>query len=109
MRDVKIFLKEADFDNTNWRVLGQELGLRQGTLNVIEKDCPRDTDRCHDVCLTKWLERADDVDTCHGVPKYCSLADALDKINQKDVADKLRKYILYYNYCTILVICDKYS
>ena len=76
-------------------MLGQELGLRQGTLNVIEKDCPRDTDRCHDVCLTKWLERADDVDTCHGVPKYCSLADALDKINQKDVADKLRKYILY--------------
>ena len=96
---MKIILKEADFDNTNWRMLGQELGLQQGTLNVIEKNHQKDTDRCHDECLTKWLQRADNVDKCHGVPKYCSLADALDKINQKDVADKLRKY----TFCIIII------
>lgn len=87
-------LKEADFDNCNWRVLGHELGLRQGTLNVIETNYPRDTNRCHDECLIKWLQRADDVDTCHGVPTYSSLADALDSIDQKNVVDKIRKY--YY-------------
>ena len=88
---MKENLQNANFDNTKWRELGLQLGLRQGTLNVIENNHPRDTDRCHDECLTKWLERADNVDKCHGVPTYSSLADALDMINQKDVTDKIRK------------------
>lgn len=88
---MKRKLQNANFDNTMWRVLGLELGLQQGTLNVIENNHPRDTDRCHVECLTKWLQRADDVDKCHGVPTYKSLAAALDKINRKDVADKIRK------------------
>ena len=88
---MKENLQNANFDNTKWRELGLQLGLRQGTLNVIENNHPRDTDRCHDECLTKWLERADNVDKCHGVPTYSSLADALHMINQKDVTDKIRK------------------
>ena len=89
--NVKIKLNNAKFDNTEWKALGLALGLQIGTLNVIEKDHPNNTNGCHDECLSKWLQRADDVDKCHGVPTYSSLADALDKINLKDVADKIRK------------------
>ena len=88
---MKIKLNIAKFDNTEWKALGLALGLQMRTLNVIEKDHPNNTNGCHDECLTKWLQRADDVDTHHGVPTYSSLADALDKINQKDVADKICK------------------
>ena len=91
MREVKERLRNAHFGNDMWKELGLELGLRQGTLNVIENNQSRNADRCHDECLTKWLQRADDVDKCLGVPTYRSLADALVKINRKDVADKIRK------------------
>ena len=101
LRDVKTKLKEAGFGNAKWRKLGEELGLRKGTLDVIETNHPRDADRCCEECLEKWLQRADDVDKCHGMPTYSSLADALDKIDQKDVADKIRKYIAHMYFLNI--------
>ena len=100
LRDVKIKLRNAAFDNTEWRKLGEELGLRKGTMNVISKNNPGDTERCYTECLTKWLERADDVDDCHGKPTLRLLADALDNINLTQVADKIRKYIPYITLIT---------
>ena len=88
-------LRKARFDNANyWRKLGQNLGLRAGTLNVFEQNYPRDVDRCLDECLTKWLQRADDVDD-YGKPTYNVLTDALDKIDLKAAADSIRKYIIH--------------
>ena len=95
LRSVKENLKKAYFDNSNWKALGQQLGLQQRTLNVIDCNNPKNTDECYDECLTKWLQRADDVDK-YGIPKYSSLAAALDKMDMKDVANEIRKYILYY-------------
>ena len=88
-------LRKADYDNTNWRMLGLELGLYERRLNVIEQNYPRDADRCHTECLTRWLKRADDVDK-QGKPTYNVLADALDNIGLIDEADYIRKYI----FCT---------
>ena len=86
-------LRNAGFDS-NWRELGQNLGLRPGTLNVIEQNYPKSADRCLDECVTKWLQRADDVDT-KGMPTYDVLADALVASNQKAAADSIRKYIIH--------------
>ena len=91
-------LKKGSFDNTKWRALGQKLGLRPGTLNVIDQNYPRDADRCLDECLTKWLQRADNVDE-YGIPTYDVLANALDNIDQKDPAHYIRKYtVIFHTY-----------
>ena len=91
---MKTKLKGASFDNAKWRELGQKMGLRPGTLNVIEQNYPKDANRCLDECLTKWLDRADDVDD-KGMPTYNVLATALDNIGQKAQADDIRKYIFH--------------
>ena len=88
-------LRDASFSNANWRELGLKLGLRPGTLAVIDQQNQKDPNRCHTECLTKWLQRADDVDD-YGKPTYNVLADALDKVDdQKDQADYIRKYIIH--------------
>ena len=94
MNDVLTKLREADYDNANWRKLGLELGLHERTLNVIDRDHPNNTDGCHTESLTRWLKRADDVDK-QGKPTYNVLATALYNIGLKDEADYIRKYILY--------------
>ena len=97
LNDVLTKLRNADYDNTKWRKLGLELGLRAGTLAVIDQNYPRDADRCLDECLTKWLQRADNVDE-YGMPTYNVLATALYNIDQKASAAYIRKYIFHtYN------------
>ena len=90
LNDVLTKLKNADFDNTKWRVLGGELGLKPGTCNEIDQNNPRDVNKCLYDCLTKWLDRADNVDN-KGMPSYDVLATALDNIDQKNQADYIRK------------------
>ena len=87
-------LKNAKFNNANWRMLGLQLGLHKRTLDVIDSNHPRDTDRCHMECLTNWLTRDDDVDK-QGKPTYNVLATALDNIGMKNQADYIRKYIFH--------------
>ena len=94
MKDVIIKLEEADYDITHWRELGEELGLKKRTLNVIDYDNPRDAKGCHAECLIKWLERVDDVYR-QGEPTYNVLVDALCNIGQKAQADDIRKYIIH--------------
>ena len=90
-RDVMKKLKDADFNNADWRKLGEELGLRKGTLDRIEKEHQGDIDKCFDECLSNWLLRNDDVDACHGKPTYNSLEKALKEIDMVAVADNIRK------------------
>ena len=92
LRDVKKKLKGADFNNADWRKLGDELGLRKGTLDKIEKEHQGDIDRCLEECLNKWLLKSDDVEKYHGgIPTYNSLKKALRDIEMVAVADNIRK------------------
>ena len=92
LSDVMKKLKDADFNNADWRKLGEELGLRKGTLDRIEKEHQGDIDGCFRECLYYWLQRNDDVDyACHGKPTYNSLEKALKEIDMVAVADNIRK------------------
>ena len=70
--------------------LGLKLGLKKNTLDAIETNYPRDVHRCLIECLSKWLERADAVDSKGGAT-WDSLSDALRSMDENAVADKLDK------------------
>ena len=76
------------FDQRQWIELGLKLGLLQPTLNLIEANHERDVSRCLLECLTKWLYRADNVESV-GPPTWDTLANGLYKINDNAVAKRL--------------------
>ena len=86
--DVLQLLKKCDFPDSKWMELGLKLGLKKNTLDTIEANNPRDVSRCLIECLSKWLERADDVDSKGGAT-WDSLSDALRSMDEIAVADKL--------------------
>ena len=76
------------FDQRQWMELGLKLGLIQPTLNLIEANHQHDVSRCLYECLTKWLKRADNVESV-GPPTWDTLADGLHRINDNAVAKRL--------------------
>ena len=87
MIDVLNLLKRCGFPQTKWRALGLTLGLHKNTLDDIKSD--NDTiDDCLTECLSKWLRRADNVDS-RGGATFDSLSDALKSMNENAAADKL--------------------
>ena len=68
--------------------LGLKLGLKKTILDTIKADHPQDTHQCLIECLSKWLERADAVDSKGGAT-WDSLSDALRSMDEIAVADKL--------------------
>ena len=70
--------------------LGLKLGLKKTTLDAIEANYPRDVGRCLIECLSKWLERADDVDSKGGAT-WDSLSTGLRSMKENAVADMLDK------------------
>ena len=68
--------------------LGLKLGLKKNTLDTIRANYPQDTRQCLIECLSKWLKRADDVDSKGGAT-WDSLSTGLRSINENAVADKL--------------------
>ena len=100
LNEVLELLKECGFSETRWMELGQKLGLKKNTLDVIEDDYPRVHRRLTE-CLSKWLKRADDVDSKGGAT-WVSLSTGLQSINENAVADELdKKSELHYSveYC----------
>ena len=83
-------LKKCGFSETRWFELGLALGLSKNTLDIIKADHPQNTHQCLIECLSKWLKRADDVDSKGGAT-WDSLSDALQFINEIAVADMLDK------------------
>ena len=61
----------------HWRCLGLELGLTEVTLNIIEADNPWHIEDRFRICLSKWLQKADNVHTV----TWVSLADAIFPFN----------------------------
>ena len=87
------------FPETNWYELGLRLGLNKNTLDVIEKNHPRDVSRCMTECLSQWLSRADNVDS-RGGANLDSLSDALRFMNETAVAEKLSE--------STITVCNYY-
>ena len=79
--------------------LGLEFGLSKTTaLDTIEKNHPQDAYRCLMECLSKWLGRADAVDSKGGAT-WDSLSDALRSMDENAVADKLDRMSELYIQC----------
>uniref|UniRef100_A0A1X7SR01 Death domain-containing protein n=1 Tax=Amphimedon queenslandica TaxID=400682 RepID=A0A1X7SR01_AMPQE len=81
-------LKRCGFPQTRWHELGLRLGLHKNTLEAIGKNHPGDVSRCLTETLSKWLSRADNVDSKGGAT-FDSLSDALKSMNENAAADKL--------------------
>ena len=80
-----MFDKLHDF--VDWVTLGLFLGLHKPTLDEIEQKQRGNTKMD---MLAKWLEKADKVES-KGGPTWRQLISALEKINNKALADKIRK------------------
>ncbi|XP_019859104.1 PREDICTED: uncharacterized protein LOC109587300 [Amphimedon queenslandica] len=85
--DVVDLLERCAFPQTRWYELGLKLGLHKNTLDVIKGDSDA-TYECLTECLSKWLRRADNVDSKGGAT-FDSLSDALKSMNENAAADKL--------------------
>ena len=90
LNNVLELLKECGFSETRWFELGLALGLSKNTLDTIKADHPQDTRQCLIECLSKWLKRADGVDSKGGAT-WDSLSTGLRSINENAVADMLDK------------------
>uniref|UniRef100_A0A1X7TJ80 Death domain-containing protein n=1 Tax=Amphimedon queenslandica TaxID=400682 RepID=A0A1X7TJ80_AMPQE len=86
--DVLNLLKRCGFPQTRWKKLGLTLGLLMDSLDAIERNHPGDVYQCLTECLSKWLSRADNVDSKGGAT-FDSLSDALKSMNENAAAGKL--------------------
>uniref|UniRef100_A0A1X7SZZ9 Death domain-containing protein n=1 Tax=Amphimedon queenslandica TaxID=400682 RepID=A0A1X7SZZ9_AMPQE len=86
--DVLDLLERCGFPQAKWYGLGLKLGLRKNTLDAIERNHPGDVSRCLLESLSKWLSRADNVDSKGGAT-FDSLSGALKSMNENGAADKL--------------------
>ena len=60
------------------------------TLETIRDNYPQDTHQCLIECLSKWLERADNVDSKGGAT-WVSLSVALRSMDESAVAEKFEQ------------------
>uniref|UniRef100_A0A1X7UDL4 Uncharacterized protein n=1 Tax=Amphimedon queenslandica TaxID=400682 RepID=A0A1X7UDL4_AMPQE len=86
--DVIDLLKRSGYPETRWQDLGLRLGLHKNTLDAIERNHPGDVTRCLTECLSKWLRKADNVNSKGGAT-FDSLSNALRSMDETAVADKL--------------------
>ena len=82
--DVKMALKNLN----DWQSLGLALGLLYPTLKKIDEDQRGKTDKCVMEMIAAWLEKKDNVAN-KGVPSWLVLQEALRKIDENDLADKI--------------------
>ena len=80
LKSITNELKEV----SKWHQLGVQLGLTPGLLDTIESNYPRDTERCKTEVLTWWLQNAEQ-------RSWEKIAEALDKMEYKVLAEKLRR------------------
>ncbi|XP_019851545.1 PREDICTED: uncharacterized protein LOC109581670 [Amphimedon queenslandica] len=89
LEQILSLLKKNNYDASTWHRLCLRLGLLEETLNTIKAD-ENNVYGCQKTCLHKWLERADKVDDKGGAT-WTSLEKALKDIDQKAVAENMRK------------------
>ena len=59
LREIQKILNDGYFPSSKWYDLGLSLDLLDPKLKTIEKDYPRDSDRCLRECLSLWLQTDD--------------------------------------------------
>ena len=77
------------FPNDKWIEFGLKAGLYAKTLSTIRNDHRGDSEECFKRCLSLWLERADNVDG-KGKPTWQRLADILEEMSNRALADEIR-------------------
>ena len=84
-------LEHNDFFNSSWKELGRQLGLDDATLNDIDEEYGT-LKKCFKKCMHTWLKGGESEKQ---VKTWKTLADALDRMEQKKVADKIRSNNYY--------------
>ena len=88
--DSGCILKQLElFPKDKWHDFGLEAGLYPPTLSTIGDTHRGDSEKCFSKCLSLWLERADNVDE-KGKPTWQRLADILEEMGNKALADTIR-------------------
>ena len=90
LNNVLELLKKCGFPEKRWFELGLALGLSKDTLDTIEAFYREGVGRYLIECLSKWLKRADDVDSKGGAT-WDSLSTGLRSMSEHAVADMLDK------------------
>ncbi|XP_019856701.1 PREDICTED: putative leucine-rich repeat-containing protein DDB_G0290503 isoform X1 [Amphimedon queenslandica] len=90
LNDVLVLLRKCQFPDKRWFELGLALGLSKRTLDTIKANNPLDVNQCLIECLSKWLERADDV-VNKGGATCDSLSTAIRAMNEIAIAENLEK------------------
>ena len=71
-----------------WQTLGTNLDMAPCEITVIEQDHPGDTARRRTAMLDKWLRKEEN-------PSWMSVIEALEKMSEKSLANKLRNKYMY--------------
>ena len=88
--DLGRILKQLElFPKDKWHDFGLEAGLYDPTLSAIGDDHRGNSKECFKRCLSLWLQRADNVDG-KGKPTWQRLADILEEMDNKALADTIR-------------------
>lgn len=89
--DLDAIVKELKlFSKDKWDTFGLKAGLYQPTLSAIEANHNKDVDKCFRECVSCWLQKQDKVEE-KGVPTWRRLADILEEVGDKALAENIRK------------------
>ena len=83
---VTEILERNDFPDIFWKELGRQLGLDDATLNDIDEEYGTLKKRFKK-CMHTWLKGGNSEKQ---VKTWKTLADALDRVGQRKIADKIR-------------------
>ena len=90
--DIQSTLQRNHVGKDKWYQLGLKLGLLQTTVDEIKAKHNNDPDRCLTDMLSRWLNRADSVDT-KGGPTLNTLALALKDMGYTAAYDNIQQKV----------------
>ncbi|XP_019852657.1 PREDICTED: uncharacterized protein LOC109582413 [Amphimedon queenslandica] len=85
LNKILTLLEKYQYSGKSYYRLGLSLGLLHRTLDIIKTDNNNSVEHCLREVLTKWLEKADNVEK----PTWSALVAALRSINQNAVAEEI--------------------